>query len=101
LKRTTGISTTDIKEKLKCKKYSFFIQEKWIETKNIFNRINKNINKNDHFSILGISNKIEAHYELYQFWNNSKKVDLIFFFDDIEEINLLKRKINYWKKLKG
>jgi glycerol-3-phosphate cytidylyltransferase len=28
LKRTTGISTTDIKEKLKCKKYSFFIQEK-------------------------------------------------------------------------
>lgn len=100
LTRTKGISTTDIKKKLRSKNITIFTQTKWNETENIFNEINKNKVKNDHFLILGISKKIEANNELYQFWNNSKKLDFIFLFDDISEINFLKEKINSWKKLK-
>lgn len=98
LDRTRGISTSDIKNKLKRKKVTFFIQNEWTETEKIFQDIKKYIPYKDNFLILAINNRSKGSNQLYNFWNNSKKFDFVFLFKNLDEINNLKEKIEIWKK---
>lgn len=98
LNRTKGISTKDIKNKLKRKKVTFFVQNEWNETEEIFENLKKYSPHKDHFLILGINNSKKGSNQLYEFWNNSKKFDFVFLFNKFNEIKKLKEKINIWKK---
>lgn len=98
LNRTQGVSTSDIKDKLRTKKVTFFVQNEWNETEKLFKNINKYNSSRDNFLILAINSKNKGSSQLYDFWNGSKKLDFIFLFKNLDEINKLKEKINSWKK---
>ncbi|BDV03325.1 MAG: hypothetical protein HPPSJP_0460 [Candidatus Hepatoplasma scabrum] len=97
LDRTKGISTSDIKKKIKQKNIFFLIQNKLDQTEELFQNIKKiNLNK-DNFLVLAINKKIETSFQLYQFWNSNKKIDFIFLFNNTQEVNQMKKRINLLK----